>query len=91
MNVIARLEFELAYYDSASIALIITPRGHPSKKHWVTHQLQETDMSSTNKGAGIYNSKKGVLYEWKKDLEEFLRRKTSHGKTCLLFRQEYSE
>ena len=29
MNVIARLEYELAYYDSAVIALTITPRGHP--------------------------------------------------------------
>ena len=27
-NVIAQLEFELAYYDSRSIALTITPRGH---------------------------------------------------------------
>ena len=31
------------------------------KKHWVTHELQGTDMSSTNKGAGTYNSKKEVL------------------------------
>ena len=30
-------------------------------------------MSSINKGAGTYNSKKGVLYEWKKDLEESFR------------------
>ena len=45
------------------------------KKYWVTHELQGTDMSSTNKGAGTYNSKKGVFYEWKKDLEESLRRK----------------
>ena len=37
-----------------------------SKKHWVSHELQETDVSSTNKGAGTYNSKKGVLCEWKK-------------------------
>ena len=28
MNVIARLEFELAYYDPAPIALTITPWGH---------------------------------------------------------------
>ena len=45
-------------------------------------------MSSTNKGAGDYNSKNGVLYVWKKDMEESLRRKTSLGKTCSLFRQE---
>ena len=44
------------------------------------------DMSSANKGAGTYNSKKGVLYEWKKDLEEPLRRKTYLRKTCSLFR-----
>ena len=29
VNVIARLEYELAYYDSA---LTITPRGHPPKR-----------------------------------------------------------
>ena len=29
VNVIARLEYELAYYDSAIIALTITSRGHP--------------------------------------------------------------
>ena len=62
-----------------------------SKKHLVTHELQGTDMSSTNKGASTYNSKKRVLYEWKKDLEESLRRKLSLEKTCSLFRQEYSE
>ena len=43
-------------------------------------------MSSTIKGAGTYNSKKRVLYEWiKKDLEESLRRKTSLGKTVHFF------
>ena len=42
------------------------------KKHQVTYELQGTDMSSTNKGAGTYNSKKGVLHEWKKDLEYLL-------------------
>ena len=31
------------------------------KKHRVTHESQGTDMSSTNKGAGTYNSKKGVV------------------------------
>ena len=61
-----------------------------SKKHWATHELQGTDMSSTNKEAGTYNSKM-CLYEWKKDLEESLMRKTSFGETCSLFRQEYSE
>ena len=61
------------------------------KKHWITHKLQGTDMSFTNKGAGTYNSKKRVLYEWKKDLEESFRWKTSLGKTCSLFPQEYSE
>ena len=39
-----------------------------SKKHWVIHELQGTDMSSTNKEAGTYNSKKGVLYEWQKKI-----------------------
>ena len=29
-----------------------------SKKHWVTHDVQGTDMSSTNKDTGTYNSKK---------------------------------
>ena len=43
------------------------------------------------KDAGTYNSKKGVLYEWKKYFEESLRRKIFLGKTCSLFRQEYSE
>ena len=32
--------------------------------------------------------KKGVLYKWKKDLEESLRRKISLGKTCSLFHQK---
>ena len=32
-----------------------------SKKHWVTHELQGTDMSLTNKGAGTCKSKKGVV------------------------------
>ena len=45
-------------------------------------------MFSMNKGAGIYNSKKWVLYEWKKDLEEYLTQKTSLWKSCSLFRQE---
>ena len=63
-----------------------------SKKYYVTHELQGTDMSSTTKGAGTYNSKKGCcMNEKKEDLEEFLRRKTSLGKTFLIFRQEYSE
>ena len=62
-----------------------------SKKHWVTHELQGTDMSSTNKGAGTFNSKSGYCMKVKKDLEEYLRQKTSLGKTCSLFRQEYSE
>ena len=37
-----------------------------SKKHWVTYELQETDMSLTNKGAGTYNSKKGCCMKGKK-------------------------
>ena len=35
--------------------------------------------------------KEGVSYEWKKDLEDSLRRKTSLRKTCSLLCQEYSE
>ena len=35
--------------------------------------------------------KKGCCMNGKKDLKESLRRKTSLGKTCSLFRQEYSE
>ena len=62
-----------------------------SKKQWVTNELLGTDMSSTNKGAGTNNSKRGVLYEWKKDSEESIRRKTSIGKTCSLFRTEFRE
>ena len=62
-----------------------------SKKHWITPELQGTDMCSTDKGAGTcLPCKKGMLYEGKKDLKESLRRKSS-GKTCSLFRQEYSE
>ena len=48
-------------------------------------------MSSTNKGAGTYNSKKRCCMNGKKDLEESLKRKISFRKTCSLFRQEYSE
>ena len=37
MNIKARLEYELAYYDSAgSYALTITPRGHPCIWLWYT-------------------------------------------------------
>ena len=36
-----------------------------SKKHYVTHELQRTDMSSTNKGAGTYNSKKACCMNGK--------------------------
>ena len=32
VNVIVRLEYELAYYDFAVHALTITPRGHPLLK-----------------------------------------------------------
>ena len=62
-----------------------------SKKLWVTHELQGTDMSSTNKGACTSNSKKGCCINGKKDLEESLRWKTFLGKTCSLFPKEYSE
>ena len=54
-----------------------------SKKRWATHELRETDMSSTNKEVGTYNSKK----IWK----SLRQKKTSLGKTSTLFRQEYSE
>ena len=37
-----------------------------SKKHWVTHELQGTDMSSTK--VLVLTTKKGVLYEWKKKI-----------------------
>ena len=37
-----------------------------SKKHWVSQELQETDMSSTNKRVGTYNSKKGCYMNRKK-------------------------
>ena len=56
-----------------------------SKKHRVTHELQGTDMSSTNKGDGIYNLKKGCRMNRKKDLEEFLRRKISLGENLFTF------
>ena len=54
-----------------------------SKKHWGTHELQRTDMSSTNKGAGTYNSKKGCCMNrkkiWKSLLSEnYLLRKPVH-------------
>ena len=61
------------------------------KKHWVTHELQGTDMASTNKVPGTYNLKKGCCMNENKDLEESLKRKISLGKTYSLFRQEYSE
>ena len=48
-------------------------------------------MSSMKKGVGTYNSKKGSCMNGKKDLEESLGQKTSLGKTCSFFRQEYSE
>ena len=63
-----------------------------SKKHWVTHDLQKTDISSPNKGAGSYNLKKGVLYKWKKKIwKSLFGEKHLLGKTCSLFCQEYSE
>ena len=37
-----------------------------SKKHWVTHELQGTDMSLMNKGAGTYNTKKGCCMKIKR-------------------------
>ena len=37
-----------------------------SKKHWVIHELQGTDMSSTNKRGGTYNSKKEYCMNGKK-------------------------
>ena len=46
-----------------------------SKKHKVTIELKRNDMSRTNKGAGTYNSKKGVLYEWKKVWKSLLGEK----------------
>ena len=39
----------------------------------------------------VLTTQKKGLYEWKKQFEKFLRRKTSLEKTCLLFRQEYNE
>ena len=43
-----------------------------SKKYWVTHELQGTDISSTNKDSRTYNSKKECYMNGKKDLEESL-------------------
>ena len=54
------------------------------KKQWVTHKFNE-------QGSWFIQLKKGVLYEWRKDLEGSHRQKISLGKTCSLFRQEYSE
>ena len=52
-----------------------------SKKHWVTHELKGTDMSSTNKGAGTYNSKKECCMNRKKKiLKSFLGEKHLLGK-----------
>ena len=48
-----------------------------SKINWVTHELQGT---STNKGASTYNSKKGMLYEWKKIWKGLLGEKLLSGK-----------
>ena len=62
-----------------------------SKKHRVAHELQGTDMSSTNKSVGTYNSKKGRCINGKKILEESLKRKLSLEKTSSLFRQKYNE
>ena len=62
-----------------------------SKKQWVSHEFQGTDMSSTNKELLFTIQKRGVVWIEKNDLKESLRRKISLGKTCSLFRQEYSE
>ena len=51
-----------------------------SKKHWVTHELQGTDMSSTNKGAGTYKSKKGCCMNGKKIRKSLLSEKHLLGK-----------
>ena len=55
-----------------------------SKKN--THKLQGTDMSSTNKGDGTYNSKKDCCMNGKKILKSLLGEKYLLGKTCSLFR-----
>ena len=51
------------------------------KKHWVTHELLGTDMSSTNKGAGTYNSKKGCYMKGKKIWKSLLGEKHLLGKS----------
>ena len=51
-----------------------------SKKHWLTHELQGTDMSSTNKGAGTYNSKKVFCMNGKKIWKSLLGEKHLLGK-----------
>ena len=61
-----------------------------SKKHWVTHELGGTDLSSTNKRAGTYNSKRVCWIKGKKIWKSHLGEKYL-GKTSSLFRQEYSE
>ena len=62
-----------------------------SKKHWATHELQGTDMSSSNKGARTYDSKSGCCMNGKKDLKKKLGEKYHLGKPVNFFRQEYSE
>ena len=39
-----------------------------SKKHWVTHELQGTDMSSQTKALVLTTKKKGRCMNGKKDL-----------------------
>ena len=61
-----------------------------SKKQWVTHKLQGTDMSYEQR-SWYLQIKKGCCMTGKKNLEESLRRNISLGKTFSLFSQECSK
>ena len=50
------------------------------KKHWIPHEIQGTDTSSTNKGARTYNSKKGCYMNGKKIWKSLLGEKYLLGR-----------
>ena len=52
-----------------------------TKKYWINHELQGTDMFSTNKGAVTYNSKKGCCVNGKKIWKSLLGKKYLLGKS----------
>ena len=51
-----------------------------SKKHWVTHELQGTDMSSTNKEVVLTTQKKGCRMNGKNFWKSLLGEKYFLGK-----------